>query len=141
MTGLAAGFAVVAASDPCPCGRGERFGSCCGAMHAGAEAPTAERLMRARYSAFVVGDADFLLASWHPGTRPDASEFELEADTKWLRLLVEATELGGPFDQTGTVTFAAIGRTSEGRFEQREHSRFLRGGSTGWQYVDGDSMD
>lgn len=94
--------------------------------------------MRARYSAFVVGDVAFLLASWHPGTRPSVDEFALDPDTQWLRLLVEGHELGGPFDQTGTVTFAAIGRTVEGRFEQREHSRFLRGGSTGWQYVNGD---
>lgn len=128
-------------SAPCPCGRGEAFGACCGAIHAGAPAPTAERLMRARYSAFAVRDVAFLLASWHPGTRPDAAEFEIDPDTVWRRLLIEATTEGGPFSNTGTVTFTAIARTPEGRFEQREHSRFLRGGETGWQYVDGDSLE
>lgn len=126
--------------DPCPCGRGETYAACCGAIHMGAPASTAERLMRARYSAFVVGDVAFLLDSWYPATRPETGEFELDPDIKWRRLIIERAELGGPFDTTGSVTFTAIGRSSDGRFEQREHSRFLRGGDTGWQYVDGDPL-
>ena len=41
----------------CPCGLGDDYESCCGRFHAGAPAPTAEALMRSRYSAFAVGDA------------------------------------------------------------------------------------
>ena len=131
---------MITFDSDCPCGRGESYGSCCGALHMGAIAPTAERLMRARYSAYVVGDVEFLLASWHSETRPAVTEFRLDADTVWRRLLIESTSLGGPFSSTGTVTFTAIGRTPAGRFEQREHSRFLRSGETGWQYVDGDAL-
>ena len=45
----------------CPCGLGDDYDACCGRLHAGAPAPTAEALMRARYSAFAVGDAGYLL--------------------------------------------------------------------------------
>lgn len=89
--------------------------------------------MRSRYSAFAVGDSDYLLRSWHPSTRPPA--LEIDDDVIWLRLIIESTEFGGPFDREGFVTFTAIGRSSEGRFEQTERSRFVREGQ--WTYVDG----
>jgi hypothetical protein len=54
----------------CPCGLGDGYESCCGRLHAGAPAPTAESLMRSRYSAFAVGDAGYLLRTWHPSGRP-----------------------------------------------------------------------
>ncbi|RBI83161.1 hypothetical protein BRL75_16240, partial [Xanthomonas oryzae pv. oryzae] len=38
-------------NDPCPCGRPADYARCCGPYHAGAAAPDAETLMRARYSA------------------------------------------------------------------------------------------
>ena len=50
----------------CPCGLGDDYASCCGRLHAGAHAPTAESLMRSRYSAYAVGDAGYLLRTWHP---------------------------------------------------------------------------
>jgi SEC-C motif domain protein len=55
----------------CPCGAGPSYDRCCGPLHDGAPAPTAEALMRSRYSAFAVGRADHLFRSWHPRTRPD----------------------------------------------------------------------
>ena len=54
----------------CPCGLGDDYESCCGRLHAGVPAPTAESLMRSRYSAFAVGDAGYLLRTWHPSGRP-----------------------------------------------------------------------
>ncbi|HEX8865525.1 MAG TPA: SEC-C metal-binding domain-containing protein, partial [Lentzea sp.] len=37
----------------CPCGTGQSYVDCCGALHSGARtAATAEQLMRSRYSAF-----------------------------------------------------------------------------------------
>ncbi len=62
--------AGVRAGDPCPCGSGAVFGACCEPIHDGAPAPTAEALMRSRYSAFVVGDEDHIFRTWHPRTRP-----------------------------------------------------------------------
>ncbi|WP_255808681.1 YchJ family protein [Leucobacter aridicollis] len=121
-------------SAPCPCGFGDPYLKCCGPIHGGSPAPTAAQLMRSRYSAFAIGDEAYLLRTWHPGTRP--RELELDGTTRWLRLIVEEAELGGPFDDTGYVTFSAIGRTPEGRFEQRERSRFAREHGN-WFYVDG----
>lgn len=112
------------------------YGACCGPLHSGEPAPTAERLMRSRYSAFALGLTDYLLQSWHPSTRPSANGFELDESVVWKRLLIEQIEGGGPFDSGGYVTFAAIARTPGGRFEQRERSRFLREGGR-WRYVDG----
>lgn len=101
--------------------------------------------MRSRYSAFALGLDAYLLASWHPSTRPRS--LELDPDVEWRRLLVESTERGGPFDREGFVVFTAIGRTPDGRFEQRERSRFLRDrdgldatAPERWRYVDGEPL-
>ncbi len=121
-------------SAPCPCGLGSPYAECCGPIHDGRPAPTATQLMRSRYSAFALGLSEYLLRSWHVSTRPVS--LELDNDTRWLRLIIESAEQGGPFDTGGTVTFAAIGRTPEGRFEQRERSSFVREGGD-WFYVSG----
>jgi SEC-C motif-containing protein len=123
-------------SARCPCLSGEAYGACCGPLHAHAvPAPTAERLMRSRYSAFAVGDGAWLLETWHPSTRP--AELELDPDVRWFRLDVLRTERGGPLDDRGTVEFAAHHRV-DGRAEvQREVSRFVRDRARLWLYVDG----
>ena len=55
----------------CPCGSGRAYAACCGRLHSGAEnAASAETLMRSRYSAYVLKLEDYLLATWHPDTRP-----------------------------------------------------------------------
>ncbi|MBC9953052.1 hypothetical protein ICM05_00120 [Leucobacter sp. cx-42] len=119
----------------CPCRSGAVYANCCEPIHLGAvEAPTAERLMRSRYSAFALGLAPYLLRSWHHETRP--ASLDLDADVKWLGLVIEETVAGGPFDAEGIVEFTAIGRDSGGRFEQRERSRFSRVAAR-WVYVDG----
>ena len=57
----------------CPCGSGKSYAACCGPLHAGAAiAPTAEALMRSRYSAYGLGLEPYLLATWHVSTRPAA---------------------------------------------------------------------
>lgn len=118
----------------CPCGLGNPYAACCGRFHAGEAAPTAAQLMRSRYSAFALGLADYLLETWHESARPEV--LELDPEIRWVRLIVEDTEQGGPFDTEGTVTFTAIGREPEGRFEQHERSRFVREDGR-WYYVDG----
>src|SRR5690625_505537 len=60
----------------CPCGTGLTFGECCKKYHDGTPAPTAETLMRSRFSAFVTGDEAYLLRTWDPATRPDSLNFE-----------------------------------------------------------------
>lgn len=89
--------------------------------------------MRSRYTAFVTGDAGYLLATWHPSTRP--SELELDPSIRWLRLDIVRTERGGPLDRSGVVEFAASYRHDGERGTQREVSRFERD-ADGWRYVD-----
>lgn len=89
--------------------------------------------MRSRYSAFAARLPDYLLATWHPATRPDA--LEPDAGVQWRRLDVVRVEEGGPFDDTGVVEFAAHYRNGAERGVQREVSRFVREGGR-WFYLD-----
>ncbi|HEY0215414.1 MAG TPA: YchJ family metal-binding protein, partial [Cellulomonas sp.] len=84
---------------------------------------------------FAVGDASYLLRTWHPSTRPEV--VGLDPRTTWVRLDVLATTAGGVFDRAGTVEFRAHYRDEGGRGSLHEHSRFVRE-ADGWQYVDGD---
>lgn len=118
----------------CPCLSGLPLAECCGPLHAGAPAPTAERLMRSRFSAFALGDAEYLLASHHASTRPAA--LELDEALRWYRLDILRTQRGGPLDREGVVEFEAFFRSPEGGGSQRETSRFVREGGH-WFYVDG----
>jgi SEC-C motif domain protein len=125
----------------CPCGGTSSdtltLSACCGRYHAGPEhlkAPTAEALMRSRYSAYVLGLTDYLLATWHPSTRPASMEANPTGLT-WLGLQVRSHEVQ---DAThATVEFVA--RNKQGGRAQRMHekSRFLLE-SGFWFYVDGD---
>ena len=120
----------------CPCLSGEQYAGCCGRFHRGeAEAPTAEQLMRSRYSAFVVLDAGYLLRTWHPETRP--AGLELDPAVQWRRLDIVSTRRGGPLDSEGTVEFAAHFRHAGEKGVQRETSRFVRVDCR-WYYLDAD---
>lgn len=122
----------------CPCLSGLTYEACCGPLHLGAAvAQTAEQLMRSRYSAFAVGNEAYLLATWHPTTRPD--DLRLDDQIRWYRLDIIATSAGTPFDTTGTVEFEAFRKAATGNGSQREVSEFVRE-SGRWFYVDGRSV-
>lgn len=95
--------------------------------------------MRSRFSAFAVGDAQYLVASWHPNTRPP--RLELDAAITWLRLQIVDTESGGADDDTGIVEFRAVYRHEGVRGVLHERSRFSRGARGQWLYLDGDVRD
>ncbi|WP_018655951.1 YchJ family protein [Actinomadura flavalba] len=95
-------------------------------------AETAVELMRSRYSAFVVGDADYLLGSWHSSTRPRV--MELDRRVVWRGLTIERTGAGGAGQRQGTVRFS-VAYTEAGRDEVvTEHSAFSREDGA-WVYV------
>ena len=131
----------------CPCGTGLAYAECCGRLHEGtAAAATAEQLMRSRYSAFAVGDAGYLLDSWHPSTRP--SVLELDDAVTWTGLEVLDTSGGRLLDAEGTVEFRASYRAggrsgvragSQRAGFQHERSRFVRTDGR-WRYLDGVSL-
>jgi len=88
--------------------------------------------MRSRYSAFAVGDAKYLLRTWHPSGRPRT--LELDPACQWIRLAVLETHGGGLFDTTGTVRFRAIYTLNGQRHVLIETSRFVREGKR-WVYL------
>ncbi|MBU9764075.1 hypothetical protein FR943_09495 [Mycobacterium sp. TNTM28] len=119
---------------PCPCGSGLAYRQCCGPLHDGAPAPTAVALMRSRFCAFALGDADYLRASWHPDTRP--AELTLDDTLTWRRLQIVDTEAGGEDDTDGVVEFRAQYVHGGTRHILHERSRFVRVKGQ-WRYLDG----
>ena len=118
----------------CPCLSGQTYDECCGRLHRGdVPASTAQALMRARFSAFAVGDADYLRRTWHPTTLPP--DLALDDDVRWYRLDVLATSGGGSVDAAGTVEFRAFYRAPGGAGSQHEISRFVRSAGE-WLYLD-----
>lgn len=117
----------------CPCLSGLPYSDCCEPVHRGESvAPTAEALIRSRFSAFAVGDSDYLLSSWHPSTRP--ATLELDPELRWYRLDILDRVAGGPLDARGEVEFEAFWRSADTRGSQRERSAFAREGGR-WYYV------
>ena len=115
----------------CPCGSGAALAACCGRYLGGIPAPTPEALMRSRYTAFAVGDADYLARTWHPGTRPET--LDLEPDLRWRGLEIVSAEAG---HKRGTVEFRASWSQGGTRGVLHERSRFVRQ-SERWWYLDG----
>ncbi|MFE9443496.1 YchJ family protein [Streptomyces sp. NPDC006602] len=130
----------------CPCGLPQAYDQCCGrylpqsrtsstgGTPIGVAAPTAEALMRSRYSAFVKRDEAYLLRTWHPRTRPARVEFD--PGMRWTGLEILGTSDGSAFHTTGTVTFRASFRGGT----LHERSRFERVDGA-WVYVDGEFLD
>ena len=122
----------------CPCGSGRLLEDCCGRLHAGTPAPDAEALMRSRYSAYVLGLEAYLLATWHPATRPAALELDATPRPQWLGLAVKSHQ---SLDEThATVEFVARYKLNGRAFRLHETSRFERVDGR-WLYVDGEIRD
>jgi len=126
---------------PCPCrlpSQAIAYADCCGRWHAGylsgQPAPDAEALMRSRYSAFVLDLRDYLLATWHAGTRPAAIEAP-EPGLRWLGL--EVRQHVRQDADHATVAFVARSKLGGKAHRLVETSRFVRENGS-WFYVDGD---
>jgi SEC-C motif-containing protein len=123
----------------CPCGSGLEYSLCCQPYLRGESLPlTPARLMRSRYSAYVMHDADYLVASWHPQMRYETLKADIAASftgTQWLGLTV-FEEAHGRDDNEGYVSFAARFKDQERESAIIERSRFLKE-SAQWYYVEG----
>lgn len=96
--------------------------------------------MRSRYTAYVEGAVDYLIATTCAATRGAIDRAELAGYCRGLRgmsLQIVETVAGGPDDDAGVVVFAATLKSQGRRFVQRERSRFSREDGR-WVYVDGD---
>ena len=117
----------------CPCHSGLAYSECCEDVIAGAPAPSPERLMRSRYTAFATGKVDYLLKSWYPSTLP--STLDLPENTQWFDLqITDASEQ----DQRGRVSFKARFKENNEWFELVETSDFERQDQH-WMYIDGNA--
>lgn len=121
-------------ADLCPCGTGRALDACCGPILRGERmAPTAERLMRSRFTAFALGDEAHLLRSWHASTRPPS--VQLVPGQRWTQLEVLATVAGELLDQEGEVEFRAHHERRGRPGVLHELSRFVRDDEGRWVYL------
>ncbi|WP_338768545.1 YchJ family protein [Massilia sp. METH4] len=137
----------------CPCGGGPSLAACCGPYIEGAALPaTAELLMRSRYTAYTLKNEPYLLATWHPSTRPKERIVDPDEPLQWLGLEVKSTlrlrqrkvVLPNFEPDEDFVEFVARFRQNGKGQRLHEVSRFLRepdpslGGTPRWFYVDGE---
>ena len=90
--------------------------------------------MRSRYSAYVLDQIDYLLATWHPDTRP-AALAPNEPGQRWLGLEVKAHVQSD--ENHATVAFVARSKLGGRAYRLTETSRFVRDDGC-WLYLDGD---
>jgi len=126
--------------EPCPCGSEIEFKECCEPLLAGQQhAETAEALMRARYTAHVKVNSEYIYDTTHPENRKDVDR-EKSADWSkrfdWQSLEVLRVDAGGGEDQVGTVEFVARYRKKGTLFKHHEIAEFVRLEDR-WYFKDG----
>jgi SEC-C motif-containing protein len=127
---------AVAPPALCPCGSGNPFQDCCQPYLLSAGLPAnAALLMRSRYTAYVLKDAPYLLATWHPDTRPESLDFDQEPLPQWLGLAIKRhLQIDAIHAE---VEFVARYKINGRGFRMQETSRFVCIDGR-WLYLDGD---
>jgi len=120
------------ADKPCYCGTEQPYENCCAAFIEGKQsAPSAETLMRSRYSAYAQHNEDYILSTWHASTRPQSLSINSDSPVKWIRLKV----ISSSYD---TVEFIAWYKHNGKAHQLHELSRFIFEDQR-WYYLDGDT--
>jgi SEC-C motif-containing protein len=125
----------------CPCGSGNPFASCCEPVISGTrESQTAEELMRARYTAFVTGAIEFIVATTHSTTRHEVDVADItdwSQNSTWQGLeIFEAT----PVDENQAHVSFEARFTQQGQEQHhREKSLFEREDGK-WRFVTGGEL-
>ena len=120
----------------CPCNSNKPYASCCALYLERKEpAPTAEALMRSRYTAYTLLREDYLRATWHPTSRPATLDLTEDMQTKWLGLEVKRHEQRDA--DHAVVEFVARYKVKGRAHRLHEVSRFVREEGH-WFYVDGE---
>lgn len=113
----------------CPCCSGESFEACCALYVDGEPAPTAEALMRSRYTAFTLGRLDYVEKTITENAAAMFNRVDMEHSLRgveWQGLEIRDTKGGGPDDETGVVTFAFSYRVGGRVMTQLEIANFVR---------------
>lgn len=128
-------------NTPCPCGQDRDYGNCCRPIIDGSKAaPSAEALMRSRYTAHVVVDVEYLIKSWKANPQQPLSKPEIEnwaSSSQWLGLTIHRCQKGLDEDKEGWVEFSArfIAQGEDTPSFHREYSRFVQENGD-WFYID-----
>ena len=127
--------------DACPCGSGRSYEDCCRPYISGSKkAPTAEALMRSRYSAYAKHEVDHIVATC---VRDGSRDIDVEQTrrwsekSQWLGLRIVSSEKGSPSDTEGTVEFIASYVMDGLKDEHRERAKFVKKDGD-WLYDDGE---
>jgi SEC-C motif-containing protein len=125
----------------CPCGSGLPYSACCEPYISGAkDAPTAEALMRSRYSAYAEHAIDYIVGTCDREDREAVDVKQTRAWSErstWLGLKILSVDKGGPLDTEGTVEFEASYEQDGLKDIHHEKARFKKI-SGKWFYEDGD---
>ncbi|MBK7889393.1 MAG: YchJ family protein [Bdellovibrionales bacterium] len=125
----------------CACGSGKNFEQCCKPFLAGEVHPeTADKLMRSRYTAYTLGDIDYLEKTLAPESRhdfdPKATE-QWSKSSEWKGLNILSTQNGATADQDGIVEFVATFVQQGQTLQHHEVSTFRKDDRGHWMFVDG----
>jgi SEC-C motif-containing protein len=126
---------------PCPCGSGRPYAECCEPYITGtAQAPTAEALMRSRYTAYAEQAVDYIIDTCiqKDGAGIDVKQTrDWSEKSRWLGLKIISAEKGGPADTEGTVEFEAVYERDGLKDIHHERARFKKQKGR-WLYDEGD---
>ncbi len=124
----------------CACGTGLEYAKCCEPILEGkAKPPTAEKLMRARYTAFTTANVDFIETSTDQSQKKSfdrAGTLEWAKNSDWQGLEIVSTKDGLETDTTGEVEFIARYKYNDELQEHHERADFKKRGEQ-WYFVDG----
>lgn len=121
----------------CPCESGNAYQQCCARyIEAGETAPSAEALMRSRYTAYTHSNEAYLLKTWHTSTRPASLNLSESQPDQWLGLKIIRSHAGTQQDSQGTVEFLARYKVNGKAGRLHEVSEFVQEAGR-WFYVKG----
>jgi SEC-C motif-containing protein len=124
----------------CACGTEKAYSECCEPFIKGTKlAPTAEKLMRSRYTAFAVGEMDYIYKTHHESTRKELDMDGVKSwalNSEWLGLEIRGSEKGQEVDTEGSVEFKCKFIFNGKEQSHHELSTFVKEKGQ-WFFVDG----
>jgi SEC-C motif-containing protein len=129
------------ANKACPCGSGDKYKRCCRPLHRGAAPASPEALMRSRFSAYALGEVEYILASTHPQSplaQRDRETWAGEVEAFCRATTFEGLEIRSARAEAGVGEVVFVARLSRGGEDVSfgERSKFLREGDR-WLYHSG----
>lgn len=131
----------ISSNTQCPCGSFKKYKKCCKIFHDGSNAKTAEQLMRSRFTAYKLNNAEYIIKTTHR----DNQDYTLDIEN-WKKDIMSFCEytdfiklevfefING--EEESFVNFRATLKQGHLDASFNENSRFLKVDNK-WFYVDG----